>query len=625
MLVVANLSRFVQPVELDLAAFKGLVPMELFGRMEFPAITERPYFLTLGPHAFFWFSLEEKTASRADLSALPCPVGELPALTVEEDWEEVFEEKDLPELELALSCYLPPRRWFGGKAKALKGVHLEEIIPLSCGEHRAMLTFLRIDYVQSESDTYAMPLGFASGDEAKALQQDRPTLVIATVKVRQSGEEGVVFDALGSKAFCQAVLDLLMRRRNLKGKGGELEASHTHVLRQLREEGPPSLEPSISKAEQSNSSVIFGDRLILKFFRRLDLGVNPDLDISRFLTARHFPHVPGLAGALEYRRKDGETITLALLSAFVPQCKDAWEYTLDTLSRYYDRVLALPDERKEAPVVLGSLVTRAAGEIPAETLDMIGTYIPSARLLGERTAALHLVLASEKDDPEFTPEPFNPHYVRGLFQSLRNLTRQNFQLLSKRFKNVPEALRPDAQRVLSLEQKILDRFSALYQQRIAALRIRHHGDYHLGQVLYTGKDFLIIDFEGEPARSIGERRLKRSPLRDVAGMIRSFHYAAFAALFKHMERGTLATQNVPSVSSWARFWYEWVSTAFLQAYRQATSTASFLPPTDSGFQALLDAYLLEKAIYELGYELNNRPTWLRIPLQGILELVTEPA
>ncbi|MBM3879980.1 MAG: maltose alpha-D-glucosyltransferase [Verrucomicrobia bacterium] len=625
LLMVANLSRFVQPVAVDLSRFGGRVPVELFGRTEFPPITDRPYFLTLSPHAFYWFSLEAKPPSQADVAVAPPRVEGAPPLAVSAGWEEVFGEKTLPALELALSCYLPARRWFGGKAKAIKGVHIQETVPVPLdGKDRAVLALLRVDYVQSESERYCLPLSFAAGEEASALQRECPGLVVVGVQVARAKLEGVLYDAVGSKGFCQAILELIGRRRTLKGSGGELEASPTAFFRQMREAGLPPLEPAISRAEQSNSSVIYGDRLILKFFRKLDVGVNPDLDIARFLTARKFPNVPGLAGSLMYRRPNGELLSVAILSAFVPQCKDAWVYTLDTLSRYFDRVQSLPVERQQAPGLPGSPLEVSGAELPPQALDMIGTYVASAELLGERTAALHLALAGEAEDKEFTPEPLTPHYVRGLFQSMRNLMRQNFQLLAKRLKGVPESLQADAQRVLGLEPEILKRFSALYQQRISAMRIRHHGDYHLGQVLYTGKDFLIIDFEGEPARALSERRLKRSPLRDVAGMLRSFHYAAYAALFQQIERGNLGLQNEPLAASWARFWYHWVSVAFLKAYRRRAGAAPFMPRSDEEFQIMMNAYLLEKAVYELGYELNNRPTWLRIPFQGILQLLDEP-
>jgi maltose alpha-D-glucosyltransferase/alpha-amylase len=395
------------------------------------------------------------------------------------------------------------------------------------------------------------------------------------------------------------------------------------VLRGLRRQGGLDLEPSVSKAEQTNSSIIYGDRLILKFFRRLDFGINPDLEIGRFLSARKFPGSPPLAGALEYRSKD-EPITVALLSSFVPGCKSAWEYTLDTLGRFYERIQTLPGPSSQAPGLPAiPVVQLAAMELPEEAEEMIGFFLQDARLLGERTALMHLTLASETDDPNFRPEPWTPHAQRGLFQSMRNLTQQNFQLLSQRLKGLPPEVQVQAQQVLDLEPSLLQRCRKVYEEPLDAVRIRTHGDYHLGQILHTGKDFLIIDFEGEPAIPLSERRLKRSPLQDVAGMVLSFHYAAQVALLKQSEHGSLQEGQMKAAAGWARYWSKWVGATFIKAYLKASSGAAYIPANEANLNVLLEALLLRSAVYEIGYELNNRPDWVKIPFQAILELMNQ--
>jgi maltose alpha-D-glucosyltransferase/alpha-amylase len=383
------------------------------------------------------------------------------------------------------------------------------------------------------------------------------------------------------------------------------------------------LEPSIAKAEQSNSSVIFGDKLILKFFRRLDFGVNPDLETLRVLGAQQFPYTPGLAGALEYRSGKEEPRTIGILTAFVPKAKDAWEYTLDVLGKFYERVQILHPETT-APQMPGANPAKLATiELTEQANSLLDTFAESVRSLGECTAAMHLALASESEDRNFTPEPFTPHAQRGMFQSMRNLTRQNLQLLSRQMKNFSPEVQAQAQQVLALEPAILKKLRQIYERPLEAMRIRHHGDYHLGQVLYTGKEFFIIDFEGEPVVPITERRLKRSPLQDVAGMIRSFHYAAYTALLKQAQRGTLPGGQVQPVLLWARYWARWVSAIYFQSYLKAAGAASFLPPAQADLEMMMEVFLLRKAIYELGYELNNRPDWVTVPLQGILQLIGE--
>jgi maltose alpha-D-glucosyltransferase/alpha-amylase len=382
----------------------------------------------------------------------------------------------------------------------------------------------------------------------------------------------------------------------------------------------------MGKAEQSNTSVIFGDRWILKVFRRVEEGVNPDLEIGRFLTDHAPSHLtPAIAGALEYRRKDNARMLVGILQEFVPNQGDAWSHTLDMLSSYFERALAYDASQKsESETVFQvqkSLLSMSEEDITVTATELIGPYLESARLIAQRTAEMHLSLSSELRDPIFAPEPFTDFYRQALYHQMLGLTNHSFQLLRKRQKDIPEAAREDAARVLELEGAIRKRFRQIRDGRITALRTRCHGDYHLGQLLYTGKDFVVIDFEGEPARPLSERRIKRSPLKDVAGMLRSFHYASFAVLFGQVPGVIARHENVPLLEPWARFWYGWVSSVFLKTYLANSSSGAFLPRTRAELEILLDAHLLEKAIYEISYEINNRPDWVRIPLQGILHLM----
>jgi maltose alpha-D-glucosyltransferase/alpha-amylase len=619
-LVVANLSRFVQGVELELSGFNGMVPVELFGRTAFPPIGESPYFLSLGPHAFYWFALEPQRVE-APL-AIAAPDSQVPTLAVRGSWENAFRGRGKAALEAVLPYYLKPRRWFGGKARAMRSVSIIEAIPIAQGRERPKfyVTLLRVDYFEGEAETYVLPLAFAAGGLADQVASEFPQA--AVVRLEVEGEEGLLFDALWDEGFCGALLQAIARRRRFDGTAGELAAGSTKVLRQLWDAAEEPLTPSVLKAEQSNTSVIYGDRFILKLFRRLDEGVNPELEIGRLLTEKTtLAHVPPLAGFVEYRRGRQEPLTVAILQGLVPKEGDAWQYTLDELERYFERVLTDHPEAEEVAVPAESLLDLAEEGSPPLATDLIGPYLESARLLGERTADLHVALASALDDPSFVPEPMSPFSQRSLYQSMRSLTGQVFQLLRQRMSEIPEELSDEAQQLLGLEETILQRFQSILGGRSTAMLIRCHGDYHLGQVLYTGKDFVIIDFEGEPARPLSERRIKRCALRDVAGMLRSFHYAAYATLSDHRVSVTVRPEDIAALEPWARFWYRWVSAAFLKAYLAEASQVPFLPQERDELQVLLDAHLLEKAIYELGYELNNRPDWIGIPLQGILDLV----
>ena len=377
------------------------------------------------------------------------------------------------------------------------------------------------------------------------------------------------------------------------------------------------LEPTPLQAEQTNTSIVYGDRLVLKLFRHVEEGENPDLEVGRFLTEEaRFPHIPPVAGAMEYRPYRGHTMTVGVLQGFVPNEGDAWRYTLDVLKNYMENVQAQQPEQREPPLPLSHNVLELSRRQPPEpAVELFGTYLETARLLGRRTAELHLALASDSDDPRFAPEPFTTYYQRSLYQSMRTLTQRTFRLLRSKVRDIPQSVQ-----VLDLEEVIVERFRAILPPKIEAQRIRCHGDYHLGQVLYTGRDFVIIDFEGEPGRPLGERRIKRTPLTDVAGMIRSFHYAAYTALFGQTG-GAMPVQNPAFLEPWALFWYLWVSAAFLGSYLEVASPGGFLPQSGEDLRTLLDVLLLEKAVYELRYEVNNRPDWVRIPIEGVLQLL----
>jgi maltose alpha-D-glucosyltransferase/alpha-amylase len=616
-LVMVNLSRFVQTVELDLSHFKGTVPVEIFGRTQFPPIGESPYFLSISPYSLYWFSLQLQPSSLP----LPSPQAHLQTLVVGGKWQNVFFQPQLKAtLESILPDYLYTRRWFGGKARVAQSLHITEVIPVPYKDGEAQMITLQVDYTQGEPETYLLLLAYAEGEHATLMHAEMPQVVVARLQVEGNNEAGVLFEASADKNFLTFPLDAIAHHHRFKGMAGELIATTTDVFQQLKAEAT-HLDPSLIKGEQSNTSIIYGDRFILKLFRKLEEGINPDLEIGRFLTEKKvLEHFASVAGALEYRRPKAQPITVGILQEFVVNSRNAWEYTLDSLRDYFEHVEVQHSDMTEVPVPSVSLLELQAQEIPELASRLIGAYLDSAQLLGQRTAELHIALASAPDNPDFAPEAFSSFYQRSIYQQARNLTGQILLLLKKRFKQLPPDSQPLAQEVLNRQEQIMGRFQLLLNQKITAMRTRTHGDYHLGQVLYTGKDFIIIDFEGEPARSLGERRMKRSALRDVAGMLQSFNYAAKMALRNEVETGMSRADNLPVMEQWAQYWYSWVSAAFLNSYLETASKGSFLPQTSSELQVLLDAYVLEKVIYELGYELNNRPDWVEIPLRRILQL-----
>jgi maltose alpha-D-glucosyltransferase / alpha-amylase len=598
-LVVANLSRFVQHVELDLSAFRGVAPIELFGGTRFPEIGDLPYLLTIGPHGFYWFDLE------APADAVPKEGDGLPSLRVERSWTEVVEGESRTRLAAALSRILPGRRWFGAKARTVRELAIRQVVPIGeAKEPDAFLLLFEVEYTEGEAETYTLFVAYARGRDAGTLRHHHAAALVADLDVAaDSGAPGVLYDALYRPAFGRQLLLAISRRRSARGEGVELVPFVTSALERT---GLEALEPHVSRAEQSNTSIFFGNRYMLKLFRRVEPGPNPELELGRYLTEEaRFPHAPSLAGGLELRRGRTAPSSVAVVQAFVENQGDAWQLTLDTLGRYYERLLT--SEPFEPPPPLEDSILELAENLPAELPGILEVYPSSARLLGRRT--------------ELAPEPFTALYQRSIYQSARTLAVRVLQTLRRQAPQLPAEERDQAESLLARRQELLDRFRRLVDGKIDAMRTRCHGDFHLGQVLFTGNDFFLIDFEGEPARPLSERRMKRSPLRDVAGMIRSFDYAAFTALLHARHRGLVHPEHLPVLEPWARYWYRFTAAIFLASWLEHAGGPPLVPPDRSHLELMLDAFLLEKALYELGYELNNRPDWAKIPLRGILMLL----
>jgi maltose alpha-D-glucosyltransferase/alpha-amylase len=467
-----------------------------------------------------------------------------------------------------------------------------------------------------------LPLAIAIGDRARDVRSRWPEHVIAEVTSsgRNGDGDGILFDAAVDPDFLNTLLEIIARRRRHRGSVGELLPGATQAFHQLRGDPESRLEPRILKTEQSNSSVVYGDRFIIKLFRRIEAGLNPDLEIGRFLTTHAlFSHVPPLAGWIDYSSASGERRNIAVLQGFVPNEGDAWQFTLGELHRFLENAATRSDP---APATEKTLVELLALTEPNPVAaELIGHYLDAARLMGKRLAELHLALASTADDPDFASEPYSTLYQRSTFQSMQNLLARVMRMLNNRASIVPKDLRDQALLVASHQREIAARFDAFLRCRLSVDRMRIHGDLHLGQILYTGRDFAIIDFEGEPARPLSERRLKRAALRDVAGMLRSFHYAALTSTIEQLRTGALGDFNFAGMEPWANFWRTWSSWALLKGYLEAAGHASFIPKNDDELSILLDAFVMDKAIYELDYELNNRPDWLLIPLLSIGQLL----
>jgi maltose alpha-D-glucosyltransferase/alpha-amylase len=512
-------------------------------------------------------------------------------------------------VEERLRAYLVRQRWFGAKARMIGGVRVLPWVELPALP--AALVFLEVTYADSGDppDTYQLPLAFTTHAAADTIGAIAPASILATLNTPDGPT--ILHDATAREDVRQTLLALIESNSiltvtsNLGPGSSSLSARRSPVFTADRTAIP--LPARVGSAEQSNTSIVYGDKFILKLFRRLQPGENPDTEVSRFLTeVAHFPNIPPFLGDIRLSSlatPSAPPTTLAMLQGLVANDGDGWQHTLAELARFYQSVATLHPALQIAEV-----------RIPA------GTSLSAAALLGRRTAELHLALATPTDDAAFAPEL---HTAADLGADAARIAAQITVALDALARVVPTLADPataaSAERVLSRRGQLLATAAAVAQipPTDSGLRIRIHGDYHLGQLLCAHGDYIILDFEGEPARSLAERRTKQSPLRDVAGMLRSFSYAAHAGLDAFLQVNPSAHA---ALQPWAQAWTNAVSTEFLTAWRATLAANPRLSPQPPHADSLLHACLLEKALYELLYELNNRPTWLPIPLAGILAL-----
>src|SRR5258708_21425199 len=584
-LVVVNLSRFAPSVEVDISRFSGYVPMEVFSLNLFRPIRRSRYVITLGSHAHYWFALNAPTDGRRETRKRAVPVINAPM-----ELETLLANSQRAAIEgEILPRYLQTCRWFGSKARTFRNLRVVERASISEDADGGQLWFVEVNYLEAPTETYVLAVQIASGDAARAISQAAPHAVIE--RFEGSGEN-ILFDAIWDLKCRSRLFDTILGHQIMKGRAGELVGVTAKAFEADQSTNPESSQ--VLGAEQSNSSMLFDNKFFLKLYRKIEDGVNPDVEITRFLTEHtNFPNMPAFVGAIEYRRAKMEPTVVCLLESAVANQGDGWSVTLDAVGRYYERVLARKADLQNEVAPPGALLDELIG----------GVYPEKMMLLGQRTGELPLALASYPADPAFQPEPFNAMAQRSVYQNMRASLRRAFTLLEKKLGDLPPTFRDEAQAVLAAEQEILAREKRLLDRRANAAKIRIHGDYHLGQLLYTGKDFVILDFEGEPARPLNERKLKRSALRDVAGIMRSFQYAAYSALWQPAMR----KEDVPFLEHWADLWYRQMGSVILRSYLKATVDASFIPQGENVLQVLLEPYLLDKTVYELGHELNTRP------------------
>lgn len=616
-LVIGNLSRFAQFVELDLTRFRGRTPVELFGRTRFPIIGDAPYVLSMGPHGFFWFLLEVP-AAMAQIA------GEPQTLRTRGSWLSLIDERK-PEIARTLGNYVKEQRWFRGKARIVESVNIVDVFRIPdtrlptvwSGENAYAALVLRIEYAEGAADTYFFPVGFASGARADDLAKRHSDSIVARVILDKGDESegvtGILFDALLESGFPEVLLKKIAAQRTFVSDQGKLVGVTSRVLKSAPNVVDLAARPLDT---EHNAALVHGDKFVSKFFRLIEEGQSAEQEVGRYFM--RFPTSLGIsrmAGTLEYRARGREAAIIGIIHQYVPNWGDAWQLTLDALDRFFDRVVSDTVRPRSAPVLPRSPLEPVDEQAKAELLELIGAYYERVELLAARTAEVHLALASEREDPAFVPEPYTPMHQQSLYQSVQSNLARTTATMQRRLGSFTERERAIAAAILEQQDAIATRLGTITSRKIVVDRIRCHGDFHLGQVLWTGEDFVIIDFEGDRTRPLSERRYKRCPLRDVAWMLRSFHYAGRSAL----HRGRTRPEDEPILENWVDAFVKLVSAAYVQTYLNKVGTASFIPAVREDIALLLDFFATERCLREVSNELRHRTDFFEFALEALLE------
>lgn len=611
-LVIINLSRYSQQAELNLSKYAGYVPTEVFSRNQFSVIGENPYMFPLQFKNYFWFELSKQKEDEFSKSISPDSQLTLSA----KEWN-LMRVSTRTELQKLLLNYIQRSRWFRGKAKKISAIEIRNANPLSLGELNSYILIIECFYIEGKNEPYVIPLSIATGDQISEIKLNSTEAQVAFVNI--DGHDGLLYDGSYDKKVRDLFFQLIYQNGRVKDKSGTIIGVPGKKMGSKVKKAELPLSSRVLVADQSNTSILYDNRFFFKLYRSPEEGSNPELEIIKTLTENTtFRNFPTFTGALEYSKDNAESSALGILVDFVPNEGNAWQFTQSAIDRYFDRIIAdkakLMTEIKDDNVNVVELF----GE--EKMKELLGPFfIEMINLLGQRTAEMHLALASVKNKKEFTPEPFSILYQKSLYQSFRTLIKRTINQMKSSKNKLNDEGKSLVDDIIKNESLLLSTMKyTLEKKKIHTSKTRVHGDYHLGQVLFTGKDFMIIDFEGEPTRSLTARNLKHCPFKDVAGMLRSFHYAIYMG---QLENESKIQERDDYMKPWLEAWYETVENEFVGSYLKTAGNASFIPEEERQINDLLSVYTIEKAIYEADYEFNNRPDWLHIPLNGLKKIL----
>ncbi len=604
-LVIVNLSRYSQQASLDLHKYAGYIPTEVFSRNDFTPIGEEIYMFPMQFKNYFWFELRKPREDEQSGSVSQ----DYQFVLTERQWNQMGEPV-IDSLRRILIKYVQKNRWFRGKARKTKDLEIIDTVPFTTGTWKSYGVMARVKYIEGKDEYYIIPISLVFGEELLEITYRQPESVIARGEV--DNHEAIIYDGSYHQAFRDAILQMIHQRSKTKKGEGEIAGVPGKVLTSRVKKGELPLPSRVLTAEQSNTSLLYDNRFFFKMYRSPEAGKNPELEILKALTEHtSFRNFPLYAGSLEYRSASSGQMSIGILVDFVPNEGNAWDFAQNAIENYFEKVRSRQGILDSQAVVDDGMVH--------ERVDPF--FMEMISLLGLRTAEMHKALASVQADREFKAEPFSLLYQKSLYQGFRTLIKRTIMEMKAAQKKLEEEQQMLLARIFDHEEFLLSTIKqTLEKKKIHTSKIRVHGDYHLGQVLFTGKDFIIIDFEGEPTRSLTARSLKYCPFKDVAGMLRSFHYAIYMGQIEYRKKYPEVGEVL---EAWLEPWYAAVRDVFLDGYLKAAGNASFVPEERRQLDDLLSVYTIEKAIYEADYELNNRPDWLHIPLNGLNTILEE--
>ena len=584
--------------------------LKLFSKNRFPIIKEDvPYFFTLGSHEYEWFILQ-KTNIEAHASLL------LPSLEIKA-WEHIKSNQLLDELQNSiLPAYLERAEWFLPGDKVINHIAITNHVTIETSNLNTLLLLFEVQFKSGLPESYQLPITFANAKLAQRLGENCPEAILANIKV--GNDNGLLVDALYTTEMQHLLIEKLANNESIKLHQSKVDfTSNPNVKKKLGDE--PVIKSKIN-TEDGFTSIAYDNGYILKMYRKVDPTTNPDVEITKYLTEEaKFNHIPQFSGAIEWKFMN-DVISLGMLQVLVENHGDGYHFMLTRINNYIERILARNIEELYKTPLLGTLIDPIAFDDLDEELQILlgGTASEQARVIGKRVGEMHLALAATKQVKDFTPEDFSLHYQRSLFSTMQARVREAYEKGHRKIKGLSENSTKELEDILARKDDVLKTLKKIYKNKLDVIRIRIHGNLHLGQVLFTGRDVVITDFGGDPLRSFSDRRLKRSPLRDVASMIRSFRYVAYEGFLKTAQ---VQGNHVQPLLPFAKIWAHYMAGFFMKAYLDTVSDSMLIPKDKAEMQMMIETFILEMSLSDLREELAKESDAVVIPIKSIKAII----